>query len=309
MERNLVFGSHANFDRVMVEPNLDRVDAIIPVRNTKDNWEDCLDSFYREIPINRLLIGDGGCTDDTIDMVRKYPRVTIFDHSKFKTLGYSIKWLIMEVETDWFVYLHSDVSLPYGWYDEMCKYREKWVWFECRRFAVFPDGKIRELTQQFKNIRAYSGSQMGKTAILRKAIHTIEDDYIQRTEDIIIQQYVEALGYKYGKAPTAHHYHYLSLKKSNREQQIEIYEQTLKAIIKYLAPSQTNCITVEELIKNLMTLDAFNRAEWRTWIKDINPKWKIKIFNEPFTTLTSLRVHGRMLKQKLSRKPIIDMDG
>jgi len=33
------------------------VDVIIPVKNTGPCWRESLDSFYREIPINRLLIG------------------------------------------------------------------------------------------------------------------------------------------------------------------------------------------------------------------------------------------------------------
>ena len=60
--------SYVNIDRAVVEPDLDRVDVIVPVKNTRGNWKACLDSFYREIPINQLLIGDGGCTDDTIEI-------------------------------------------------------------------------------------------------------------------------------------------------------------------------------------------------------------------------------------------------
>ena len=51
-------GSYLNTDRAMVEPGLERVDVIVPVKNTSDNWKACLNSFYREIPINRLLVSE-----------------------------------------------------------------------------------------------------------------------------------------------------------------------------------------------------------------------------------------------------------
>ena len=268
-----MLGSYVSIDRAMVEPNLDRVDVIIPVKNTKDNWEDCLDSFYPEIPINRLLIGDGGSTDDTIKIVRKYPRVTVFDQSKFNLLGYRIKCLIEEVETEWFVYLHSDVSLPKGWYDEMCKYRGQWDWFECKRIAMYPNGKQQELTGQYKAPRAYSGSQMGKTTVLKKAVEPFQDDYIYRTEDIIIKQNVESLGYKYGKAPTTFHYHYVVPHTLTKDEQVKLAIQTAKAVIKYLRPTRQNIVYVYRNIQKLSELGGYHKDEWQEWVQKTSPDW------------------------------------
>ena len=53
------------------------VDVIIPVIHTNGLWEQNLKSIYREIPIRRLLISDGGCIDDSIAIVRRFPRVTV----------------------------------------------------------------------------------------------------------------------------------------------------------------------------------------------------------------------------------------
>lgn len=149
------------------------------------------------------MIGDGDCTNNTIEIVSNYPRVTVFDQSKLKTLGYRIKCLIEEIEIELFVYLHSDVSLPKGRYEEMCKYQGQWDWFECKRIVVYPDGKQQELTGQAQGLFR---KPIGKTAVLKKAVEPIQDDYIYRTEDMIIKQNVESLGYKYGKTPTTFHY-------------------------------------------------------------------------------------------------------
>ena len=61
------------------------VDVIIPVLASNELWEKNLISIYREIPVNRLLLGDGGCADDTIAIARKFPRLQVLDHTSYKT--------------------------------------------------------------------------------------------------------------------------------------------------------------------------------------------------------------------------------
>jgi len=225
-----------------------KVDVVIPLKNTGHYWKDCLDSLFREIPINRLLVGDGGCTDDSIEIVKAYPNVIVFDHSKFKSQGYCIRRLIENVETEWFVYLHSDVLLPKGWFKEMVKYCDRWDWFECKRIGIYPDGTRKELKLQFKARRAYSGSQMGKTKVLKQIVSFIQDDYIRRTEDIIIQQILQRLGYKYGKASTTFHYHFLKAYDAVTDKdRIE----TILSFIKYLEPTKENRKVIQDNIKIL----------------------------------------------------------
>jgi len=288
-----VCGSRVNVDRALAEPYLEKIDVIVPVKNTKSNWAECLDSFYNEIPINRLLVGDGGCTDDTIRVVRKYPRVTIFEQSTLKTLGYRIRRLIEKVVTEWFVYLHSDVSLPRGWYDEMCKYRNQWDWFECRRIAVYRNGTKRELTEQYKVKRAYSGSQMGKTSILKKVVEEFEDDFIHRTEDIIIQQNVEKLGFHYGKVPATFHFHFTD----HYTPTLKDVMQTTQAIIKYWQPTEENVDTVLSGIVRLSEALLITDADWKKWAQGTNPAWTEMIHASAKTS-----AHGQAILDDIDYK-------
>src|SRR6266481_5981299 len=103
------YASEALVDRFAQVPDgAGAMDVIIPVHNSNEVWEKNLISIYREIPVNRLLIGNGGCTDDSIAIAKQFPRVEVHDHSSFKTLGYSVRELIKAVETEWFAYLHAD---------------------------------------------------------------------------------------------------------------------------------------------------------------------------------------------------------
>src|SRR5690349_4286459 len=80
------------------EPFVDRratdaagaVDVIIPVIHTNEMRRANLRSIYREIPVNRLLLGDGGCIDDSLEVACEFPRVQVLDHRSFKSLGYSL---------------------------------------------------------------------------------------------------------------------------------------------------------------------------------------------------------------------------
>jgi len=82
------FYSEESFVDRLKEKGEDGVDVIIPLLNTNELWKRNLYSFYREIPINRLLIGDGGCTDDSIEIALKFPRAKIFKQEHLGALGY-----------------------------------------------------------------------------------------------------------------------------------------------------------------------------------------------------------------------------
>ncbi len=181
------------------------IDVIIPLINSNLLFERNLLSFYRELPINRLIIGDGGCTDNSIEIVKKFPRFKIIDQSKHQSLGYCIAELISFVETEWFVYVHSDVYLPKNWYEKMKSYKEKYDWYECnRRIVILIEYNTPDLE---KKSRAYSGSQMGRTVAFRNIIPKISDDYLYRNEDIIFHELILAEGFKYGRVFNTFHYH------------------------------------------------------------------------------------------------------
>jgi len=262
------------------------VDVIVPLLNTNELWKRNLYSFYREIPINRLIIGDGGCTDDSIEIVKKFPRVIVIDQSKYKSQGYCIKELIEHVETEWFIYLHADVYLPEKWYDEMVKNQKNYDWFECYR-------KLTTLIEfwsekQHKAERAYSGSQMGRTAAFKNILPKIEDDYLQRNEDIIFAELIQGEGFKYGRVSNTFHYHQIMtrrgekepkfkrvdvIKERDKEWEIKIKTMQVKGIIKYLRPKKYLIRIVNLCIAHLLNYNALDWKEFREWVKTTNREW------------------------------------
>ena len=261
------------------------IDVIIPIINTNELFENNLNSIYREIPVNRLIIGNGGSTDDSLKILKKFPRVEIIDQTKNETLGYCIAELISLVETDWFIYLHSDVYIPENWYEEMKKNQNKYDWFES-------DNRITTLINYDAGIkytkRPYSGGQMGKKDIFKRIIPKINDDYLYRNEDLIFKELIEQEGFKYGRVLETHYYHQVMNKKGENEPEfekvdliwfrdkqwkIDTFLKQVKGIIKYSRPKPYLITEVNIPLKILIKYNALNIDEFKEWVKNVNMVW------------------------------------
>lgn len=277
--------SPENFVDRFSKDQTDAVDVIIPIIHTNELWEKNLISYYREIPINRLLIGDGGCIDDSLEILKKFPRVLIIDHKKYTSLGFSIKKLVESVETPWFVYLHSDVYLPGGWFDEMKKNNTKYDWYECRQQIT----ALIEYPLDYTGIhRPFSGSQMGRSQAVKEAVKKIDDDYLYRNEDIIIADLIKKCGYRYGRLDSTFHYHQVMFKASawgrkltnvqfivekERKEELRECNTQIRGIIKYLAPSHEAVNLIQRHIMRLIELKELNIPDFKKWVHETNPGW------------------------------------
>ena len=290
MENFSIFNEYFNqnnfVDRYLLEKEKS-VDVIIPVINTNFLFKTNLYSFYREIPINNLIIGDGGSNDDTIDIVKKFPRVKIINQSGYVSQGFAIKELILSVKSKYFIYLHADVFLPPKWFDKMYEFKEDFEWYECfRRMTVlFEYPEIHAYNAE----RAYSGSQFGKTEFMKKIVkETIDDDYLQRNEDIILMELTKSNGGRYGKIRETFHYHQTANKKGNQEPNLDklfltkksdpewekkIFNMQYKGIIKYLNPKDYLIDNVFLSILKLTNMNEFDWIEFKLWVRKNNPVW------------------------------------
>lgn len=273
-------------DRFKKEP-MRGVDVIIPIMHTNELWYSNLISIYREIPVNRLVLGDGGVIDNSLEIVKEFPRVVILDHTDFVSLGYSIRHLIEAVETKWFIYLHSDVYLPEGWFDTMEKHQKNYDWYQCRQ-QLTVQVEYDPYTQYAYTHRAYSGSQMGRKDAFLAVLPQIDDDYLYRNEDIILAQLIEQEGLKYGHVNETFHYHQIMHKESKWERKLTRVDLRvdstpdedlranmtfIKGIIKYLEPSPAIIETVKIFGRSMYKNNQISREELRRWTKTTNPVW------------------------------------
>ena len=285
------------------------IDVIIPVYHTNELWKSNLLSIYREVPVSRLLISDGGADDESLSVIREFPRVEVLDHRHFKTLGKCVAELIKEVRSEWFAYLHSDVYLPPGWFDVMRQHQSSYDWFGCPMQITFM------LTYPFVHKgRPYAGSQMGKRAAFFPALERVDDDYVYRQEDFVFEDVVTRNGFKPGKVENTFHYHQVMFRPSRGyDLQIERVDvvprispseerrsitMQLYGIVKYLQPDSSWVID-NFRISALTALDRqyMTVGEIRSFIEEHNPKW-LEIFTPRFLLGRRLRSAARWLRDR-----------
>lgn len=261
------------------------VTIIIPTIHNNEMWKANLYSIFREIPVAELIIGDGGCVDDSLDEAKKLPRVTVQDHTDYNSLGYSIRKLIESVKTEWFIYLHSDVYIPSGWFDDMMQHKDEYDWFGCRMRETL----MVEFDSDY-GVRPYAGSQIGRREAFMEGLSRIDDDFVYRQEDFVFSDIIKRGGYREGKIDDVFHYHQYVKKPSaawnpmdvsvsinsrlSREQQIRTWETQVKGIVKYLQPDLDWLI--KDAAQGVMVLDRENHISVKDmlrWIKNENPLW------------------------------------
>jgi hypothetical protein len=245
------------------------IDVICPIYHVDlESFKIFIDTWYRNIPIRKLYIGLGKENDELVEFIIKYCSSNnltfeIYEQYWYKTLGYCLQQLINEVETEYFIYLHSDVEILLNWYPRMWEARVRGI-LESLKDPSFG----AEALVQARKQRAYSGAQL----IYKKCLEFIswEDDYVYCNEDIIIKNHIINHGYTYVKTPI-YHKHYRMLSKRSQPRDI-ILEWQFKGILKYSEPSY---ILMNYIKGILITLKKEYKKPFilNEWIEKLNPKW------------------------------------
>ena len=317
MERSIFqqyYEHHELVDRFLADKS-SAIDVLIPVIHTTELWEANLFSIYREVPVNRLLLGDGGCIDDTIEIAKKFPRVVVVDQKHIKTLGYCMKELIEEVETEWFAYFHSDVYLPPGWFEVMAKYQGQYDWYGCPQ-QVTTMAEYRQVDSICGERRPYAGTQIGRKQAFVEGLKSIDDDYVYRQEDFVFASIVENGGYKHGFVEDTFHYHQMMRKESpwareikkvtievewSPEEKDRAEISQAKGIVKYLHPTSLHKLWLSSILMGLCERNAIDITEFDKWAVGVNPLWH----GNMNTSLIKEIIARQRRKQYISEKKLM----
>jgi glycosyltransferase involved in cell wall biosynthesis len=280
-----VLGKYENIDRREKEPALESVDILLFTLDAETYLEKCLDSAYREIPVNKVLALDGGSKDKTVEILKKYPRVEIHIRPDIRTTGKGCEFLFSRVTTTWIVFMDADIELPAGWYDEMVKHKDKYDFFGCKRIMHYEF--YRDVPRSIDiNKRPLGAPWLARLECFKN--YDVDDDYMWRATDMLLRQVAEKNGYKFGKVPTIFHYHHTTdnlmyesdaekrgvrlvfqepkeeiLDKNNWKKRQDDFR---RAVVKYIDPEFAHLEGYSGLIPSLMNLDM-------EWIEKTNKKW------------------------------------
>ncbi len=273
-------------DRRLNEPNLKPVDVGILTLDADAFLEKSLYTFYREIPIRKLFVCDGGSKDKTLEILENFPRVVLHYKPEIRTTGKAMEFLFSIIETEWFVFIDADIELMHGWYDEMCKNQTRYGVLENSRRILAYHFYREDKNKLMENSRSLDMCHLIKKDAV-KGFHC-DDDYMWRVTDYLLRQVAESSGYKYGKIDMTVHIHneteripYESDNEKNfykviwkepewivlNKKKAKLNEiNRAKAIVKYLDPDST-------LIRGDKGFDTAIRLLDRKWIAQNGPKW------------------------------------
>ena len=95
-----------------------KVDVVMLTKNSEHLLSKCLESIYRNVPVNRLVVVDAFSTDRTTAILDEFSK----QHGNVKIItdkssrGEARQRGIQEVETEWFMFVDSDVILCEDWF-------------------------------------------------------------------------------------------------------------------------------------------------------------------------------------------------
>ncbi len=273
-------------DRKSESPDLQAIDVIIFTLDEETFLERCLYTVYKEIPVKRLLVMDGGSKDDTLKILKKFPRVDLHVRPDFKTTGKGFEYMMSLVETDWFVLMDAHIELADGWYDEMNKHETSYDVLEnSKRITAFHHYE-EHFAKLDVNARSSNMCHLMRTKALEN--YHCDDDFMWRFVDFFVRQVVENSGYKYKKIDTTTHTHHekagtkyesddaKKFKKLVWEKpKLVIIDKTkekldniqrAKAIVKYLDPNHP-------VVNNARWLDGYLRFVKKKWVQENGRLW------------------------------------
>ncbi len=95
-----------------------KVDVVVLTKNSGETLEKCLDAVYKNVPVSRLIVVDGYSTDQTVEIIRRFNRKhhNVVLISERGTRGKARQTAIGAVDTEWFMFVDSDVILCDQWF-------------------------------------------------------------------------------------------------------------------------------------------------------------------------------------------------
>ncbi|HLE75921.1 MAG TPA: glycosyltransferase family A protein [Candidatus Bathyarchaeia archaeon] len=183
-----------------------KVDVVMLTRNSERWLNECLESVYENVPVNRLIVIDGHSTDKTLEILGKfseaYGNVKIITQNGSR--GEARARGIREVTTEWFMFVDSDVVLCKNWFEKARRYAASdvgAVWGVdipgdvANKFAVF---MFKWMETRVFNIRGGCHDILVRRDCIKeikipRQLHTLEDAYIK--DWITAQNYKVVISY------------------------------------------------------------------------------------------------------------------
>ncbi len=171
---------------------MNSVDAVLLTLNSERKLEDCLASVYKNVPIAKLIVVDGGSSDKTLAILKKfdekYHNIKIIPDRG--TRATARQKGIQNVATEWFLFVDSDVVLCDDWFQKAEKYIDDdvgavWgieVWSTIQNQSMLK--MFLWVTKKIFDLRGGTHDTLVRTEVVKNInippnLHVFEDTYLK----------------------------------------------------------------------------------------------------------------------------------
>jgi glycosyltransferase involved in cell wall biosynthesis len=171
---------------------VESIDVVLLTLNSERKLQDCLNSVYQNVPVNRLIAVDGGSSDRTLQILAefnaKYGNVDVI--ADRGTRATARQKGIQNVTADWFIFVDSDVVLCKDWYYKAQAYvdRDVGAVWGTEVWSTLQNPKTLKmfllLTRKIFDLRGGTHDTLVRTEAIRDIkipwnLHVFEDAYIK----------------------------------------------------------------------------------------------------------------------------------
>jgi glycosyltransferase involved in cell wall biosynthesis len=219
---------------------MDPIDVVMLTKNSDDILKECLTSIYENVPVKRLIVVDASSTDNTLKIMNElneqHGHVEIItengSRAKARERG------IQEVETEWFMFVDSDVILCKDWFKkaEKCIRDDVGaVWGV--NIDVIPNVKNRFFIKSLILVARESFNLRGgmhDTLIRRKLVEDIKiPEKLHSFEDAYIVNWIKKKGYEAAIGGNIYCLHYRPIEDWNFKESLALATLEIKCGVFY----------------------------------------------------------------------------
>jgi glycosyltransferase involved in cell wall biosynthesis len=169
-----------------------KVDVVVLTKDSDRLLQACLESVYADVPVNRLIVVDNNSKDKTLEILSEFQRkhgnvLVIQDHG---TRATARARGIRAVDSEWFMFVDSDVVLCDGWFKKAKRYMQDdvgaiWgteVWSTIRNPTMLK--LFLRITRKIFDVRGGTHDTLIRFAAIKDIqipsnLHVFEDAYIK----------------------------------------------------------------------------------------------------------------------------------
>lgn len=211
-----------------------KIDVAILTRNSERYLNECLEALGRNIPVNRLIVVDNNSRDKTLDILHKHSKrleiIVLQDNGNRATARQKA---IENIETEWFMFVDSDIILQEQWFQRAKKFMEPDIGLisgyaevmnpqaRLRFNALLSMYKILGKTLTVKDLIIASSkwrTASNNMLVRLEAVRNIKiPPFLHVFEDLFIKKWVERRNYRAVISPESNSWHCGRLTGTNEE--------------------------------------------------------------------------------------------